>query len=180
MAPTDNELIARVLARDDRAAFGTLVERHQSSVRGFLRQLTNGNAALADDLAQDTFIRAYRGLKSYHETSAFGTWVLGIAHNLYRNAWRRQRTADNATEGLGDTDVGYSATRLSDLQHDLSLALRHLSADEQTAVHLHYHQGLSHQDIADVLECPVGTVKTHLARGKEKLRPLLSAWNPQT
>ncbi len=180
MNPSDAELIARVLASDDRAAFGELVERHQSAVRRFLRHLTAGDAALADDLAQETFVQAYRGLARFRGEASFSSWLLGIAHNHWRNARRRARHAAWLAENETAGDVAPSPAPAADLKHDLALALRALSADEQTAVHLCYQQGLSHSEIARVLDWPLGTVKTHLARGKEKLRHFLAAWNPQT
>lgn len=70
---TDAELIARALVTDDRAAFGLLVQRHHSAVRQFLRHLTRGDAALADDLAQETFVQAWRSLARFHGGSAFST-----------------------------------------------------------------------------------------------------------
>ena len=163
-----------------RAAFGELVRRHQSAVRNFLRHLSGGDAALADDLAQETFLTAYRGLARYRGESAFPTWLLGIAHNHWRNARRRQRdhVALDADENAHPTVP--APTRTTDLRHDLAAALGRLSPDEQTAVHLCYQQGLSHSEIAAVLDWPLGTVKTHLARGKDKLRQLLAVWNPQT
>jgi RNA polymerase sigma factor (sigma-70 family) len=176
---TDSELIARVLVSDDRAAFGALVERHQSAVRRFLRHVTRGDNALADDLAQDTFIQAWQNLGRFHGGSAFSTWLLGIAHNLSRNARRRQ----NRERGVQETSVEPSvdsAARSSDLSHDLGEAMKLLTADEQLTLHLCYQQGLSHAEISVLLDWPLGTVKTQLARSKEKLRPLLAAWNPQT
>ena len=177
---TDSELIARVLVSDDHAAFATLVRTHQSAVRNFLRHLTGGDHALADDLAQETFVQAYRGLNRFRGAASFSTWLLGIAHNHWRNARRRQRTVSLEPEHLATLDPAPSPARLSDLQQDLAHALRQLAPDEQTALHLTYQQGLSHGEIADVLQWPLGTVKTHLSRSKEKLRPLLASWNPQT
>jgi RNA polymerase sigma factor (sigma-70 family) len=175
----DADLIARVLTLDDRAAFGELVVRHQSAVRQFLRCLSGGNSALADDLAQETFVQAYRGLAHFRGDALFSTWLLGIAHNHWRNARRRNRDHAPLSEHTLD-DVGTTATHRVDLRHDLALAMRELSSDEQLALHLGYQQGKSHGEIAALLDWPLGTVKTHLARGKEKLRHLLSAWNPQT
>jgi RNA polymerase sigma-70 factor (ECF subfamily) len=176
----DLALIARVIGCDDRAAFGVLVVRHQSAVRNFLRSLTRGDHALADDLAQDTFVQAYRGIAQFRGDASFTTWLLGIAHNLWRNARRRQRAVPLETEHLIEEDAARGGVQTSDLQHDLAQALRQLAPDEQTALHLCYQQGLSHREIAEVLGWPIGTVKTHLARSKEKLRPLLASWNPQT
>ena len=180
MNPDDSTLIARVIASDDRAAFGELVLRHQSAVRHFLRSLTRGDAALADDLAQETFLQAYRGLARFRGEANFATWLLGIAHNYWRNARRRERSGPLESEHLVAQEPAPSAVRTSDLQHDLEQALNQLAPVEQTALHLCYQQGLSHREIADVLGSPVGTVKTHLARSKEKLRPLLASWNPKT
>lgn len=175
---TDSELIARALVSDDRAAFGELVQRHQSAVRRFLRHLARADDALADDLAQDTFVHAWRNLAGFHGRSAFLTWLLGIAHNHWRNARRRrERETTFAPASLPDPAIESSAPS-SDLRHDLAGALKHLSADERLALHLCYQQGLTHAEIADVLQWPLGTVKTHINRGKEKLRPLLSSWNP--
>jgi RNA polymerase sigma-70 factor (ECF subfamily) len=174
----DLELIARTLAADDRAAFGELVQRHQSAVRQFLRHLTRHDAALADDLAQETFVQAYRSLARFRGAASFSTWLLGIAHNHWRNAWRRQR---EHVEFIEDSPaVELRTENLGDLRHDLALALRELSREEQLAIHLHYHQGQSHAEIAGLAGWPLGTVKTHLARAKDKLRQHLAAWNPQT
>ncbi len=175
---SDSELIARALASDDRAAFGELVRRHQSAVRHFLRHLTRGDAATADDLAQDTFVDAHRKLGTFRAQSTFPTWLLGIAHNHWRNARRRQRSVPLKSEHLATLEPQPAAATTSDLQHDLAAALRELAADEQTALHLAYQQGLSHSEIAAILDWPLGTVKTHLARGKDKLRLLLASWNP--
>lgn len=180
MTPSDAELVARTRASDDYAAFGLLVSRHQSAVRRFLRHLARGDHALADDLAQETFVRAYRQLHVFRGDSSFATWLLGIAHNQWRNAWRRARREAplhpiHPSEPASDATVDQA-----DLRHDLDSALRQLPDDEQLALHLAYQQGLSHGEIAALLDWPLGTVKTHLARGKEKLRRLLAAWKPTT
>ena len=177
---TDTELIARALAAEDRAAFGLLVQRHQSAVRQFLRHLTHGDAALADDLAQETFVQAWRSLARFRGSSAFTTWLLGIAHNHWRNARRRERPHAALGEPGTPEPAVPATTSASDLHHDLSAALAQLDEDERLVLHLGYQQGLSHAEIAALLDWPLGTVKTHLARGKEKLRQLLAAWNPQT
>lgn len=181
MTETDSELIARVLTADDRAAFGKLVLRHQSSVRRFLRHLAGGDAGRADDLAQEVFIEAYRSLSRFRGEARFTTWLFGIAHNLNRNARRREKTARTA-EALpdGGEDPAPPPSHSVALNEDMAQALEKLSRDEQIAVHLFYHQDLSQQEIAEVTRWPLGTVKTHLARAREKLRSLLRVWNPQT
>jgi RNA polymerase sigma factor (sigma-70 family) len=174
----DADLISRVIASDDHASFGELVRRHQSAVRTFLRQLASGDHALADDLAQETFLQAYHGLARFRAESAFSTWLLGIAHNRWRNF--RRRSSFSPVVADHDEPAGDSALATSDLRHDLQMAMRHLSSEEQLALHVCYQQGLTHEEAAALLDWPLGTVKTHVARGKEKLRQQLAVWNPQT
>jgi RNA polymerase sigma-70 factor (ECF subfamily) len=179
-AVPDAALIARVLVADDRAAFGALVQRHQSAVRRYLRHLTGGDAALADDLAQETFLTAWRGLPRFQGRADFAIWLLGIAHNHCRNSRRRQRgAAAAATPEVPDESTPSPAHTVA-LHHDLFAALQQLDPEEQDVLHLFYQQGLTHPEIAGVLGQPLGTVKTHLARGKAKLRHHLAAWNPST
>jgi RNA polymerase sigma-70 factor, ECF subfamily len=178
---TDAELVARAVVDEDRGAFGELVRRHQSAVRHFLRHLTRGDAALADDLAQETFVQAWRGLARFRGDASFSTWLLGIARNHWRNARRSQREAGTLDDHAAAPELATpAATAQTDLRHDLARALAQLSADEQLALHLGYQQGLSHAEIATLLDWPLGTVKTHLARGKDQLRSLLATWNPST
>ena len=80
---SDAQLIARAVVQDDRHAFGELVRRHQSVVRSTLRRLTGGNVALADDLAQETFLLAYRNLTSFRQEAKFSTWLYRIAYNVF-------------------------------------------------------------------------------------------------
>ena len=179
MSPDDHDLIARTLVDADQAAFGELVRRHQSRVRGFLRRLAHGDSALADDLAQEAFVEAHRHLVNYRGASTFSTWLLGIAYNRYRNHRRRadQRVewvrADDELPAAPHPSAGSSA----DFRQDLQAALARLPADEQSAVHLCLVMGLSHGEAADVLSLPLGTLKTLVLRGKEKLRNYLQAWS---
>lgn len=177
MSLSDQDLVARVLVHHDRQAYGELVLRHQSAVRRFLRHLTHGDYAWADDLAQEAFLRAYKNLAHFRGDSSFCTWVFGIAHNQFRNARRRSRheAMDTAPE-----EVVPAENERIDLREDLSAALRQLSSEEQTALHLCFQQGLTHPEAADVMQVPLGTIKTLILRSKEKLRSLLAVWNPQT
>jgi RNA polymerase sigma-70 factor (ECF subfamily) len=177
---TEAELIARVVQSRDRDAFGALVVQHQSSVRNFLRHLTRGDAARADDLAQDTFVQAYRAVTRFQGRSTFSSWLLGIAHNLWRNDRRRVPLVTLEPEQVDEMAAVPSTTRLSDLRHDIALALRRLPPDEQPVVHLFYRQGLTHEEISLILNLPLGTVKTHLNRSRDKLRTLLSPWSTKS
>src|SRR5580765_5663432 len=97
---TDAQLIARVVVHDDRHAFSELVRRHQSSVRATLRRLTAGNHALADDLAQETFLLAYRKLATFRQEAQFSTWLYRIATNAFLTDARKRKE-----ELLGDADA---------------------------------------------------------------------------
>jgi len=173
---TDPDLIARAIASGDRDAFGELVRRHQSDVRRYLRHLVAGDHARADDLAQDTFLQAFRGLGRFQGGSTVKTWLMGIAHNLWRNDRRRLRPVPLDEAGPERIDPGPTPAEAGALGHDVAQAIRRLSPDEQQAVHLAYHQGLSHGEIAAVTGWPLGTVKTHLTRAKDQLRTHLSPW----
>src|SRR6184192_4079375 len=100
-AISDAQLIARVLVQDDRHAFGELVRRHQSTVRASLRKLTAGNHALADDLAQETFLLAYRKLGSFRQEARFSTWLYRIATNAFL-ADARKRKEELLGDAAGD------------------------------------------------------------------------------
>lgn len=193
MAPpavTDAELIARVIVQDDRHAFSELVRRYQSAVRATLRRLTAGNLALADDLAQDTFMLAYRNLKSFRHEARFSTWLYRIATNAFLADARKRkeellgdRDADLADDD-GDDATHYDAAggdhaRAATLKLDLERALAVLSDGERAAIVQCYHNDLSHEEAAYVLNCPVGTVKTHILRAKQKLKSRLAAWAPE-
>ncbi|HEX5162887.1 MAG TPA: sigma-70 family RNA polymerase sigma factor [Steroidobacteraceae bacterium] len=168
---TDARLIARVLHDDDRAAFGELVRRHQPLVRGFLRRMLGGAAELADDLAQETFIKAHRALRGYRGGAQFSSWLCAIATNELRAEWRRrQRRAEFLDEepGTGRTEAeDPAATR------DLAGALAALPETQRAALVLCYEQGLTHEEAAVALGCPLGTLKSHISRGKARLREWL-------
>ncbi len=187
---TDAQLIARCVASDDRHAFGELVRRHQSAVRACLRRLTAGNHALADDLAQDTFVLAWRNLRAFRQEARFSTWLYRIATNCWLAHARKRHEeplgdADAAlAEGDGDdADTGGEhvpdATRPASLRIDLERAMRVLSDNERAAIVQCYDNDLSHEEAAWVLGMPVGTVKTHILRAKRKLKAALAAWAPE-
>jgi RNA polymerase sigma factor (sigma-70 family) len=171
---SDADLIDRVVRHDERDAFSELVRRHQSQVRAFLRRLTCGDAALADDLAQDAFIRAYLGLKSFRGEARFSTWLMRIACNLFLMQTRKSRRRESTD--LPDSGGRQSPAHPSVLPVDLERAMRHLSEAERAALTLCYAHDMSHPEAASVLGCPVGTLKTHVLRGKEKLKKRLAAW----
>jgi RNA polymerase sigma-70 factor (ECF subfamily) len=177
MSPPDAALIARVLADDDRHAFAELVRRHQLAVRALLRRLARGDAALADDLAQETFLKAYRSLGAYRGRGAFPGWLYRIAYNLYLSEARRRRPEMPGVEEPKMKFVGPGgAGGDGALRHDLEQAMAGLRLEERAALALTYGQDLSHEEAAKLMDCPLGTLKSHVARAKEKLRIWLAPW----
>jgi RNA polymerase sigma-70 factor (ECF subfamily) len=172
---TDTDLIVRVLSRGDQNAFGELVRRYQSPVRAFLARMTRGDVHLADDLAQETFLKAWQKLQTYRGGARFSTWLFGIAFNEFRMASRRRKElALEDVDELSAAPEEPAAARDSHLRLDLTEALKLLNSNERAAVVLCCQNGLSHEEAAQVLDCPLGTVKTNILRGKEKLRRRLS------
>ena len=175
MSFTDADLIARVLLREDQNAFGELVRRYQSPVRGFLMKMTNGDTHLADDLAQEAFVKVWKKLGSFRSEGKFSTWLFGIAHNEWRMSVRGRKEV--ALEDLPDPPAEVEQTddaAASHLRLDLAEAMKVLTAAERAAIVLCCQNGLSHEEASQALDCPLGTVKTNVLRGKEKLRRRLA------
>jgi len=163
---SDLSLITLVVINNDHNAYGKLVAKYQSEVRGLLIKLTNGNKALADDLAQDVFIRAYKYLRTYKATARFSTWLYRIAYNVFIDHCKSYRF----NECLNGYDFTDDENNDIDTIIDIQKALTVLNENEKTSVLLHYEKGFSHSDIAKMMNMPLGTVKTNILRAKEKLR----------
>ncbi|MEO8670564.1 MAG: RNA polymerase sigma factor [Tahibacter sp.] len=175
-ARIDQTLVARALLGDDRRAFEQLVRRHQGMVRAQLCRLLHGDEAAADDLAQETFLLAWRKLGQFRREARFSTWLYRIAYACFLQTCRTQSWAARHAQDDG-MELLPAPAHAMDLRLDLARAMRHLSTAEQTVL-LHCVQlGLSHEEAAYVLEMPLGTVKTHATRGKAKLKTWLSAWH---
>jgi RNA polymerase sigma-70 factor (ECF subfamily) len=173
----DADLVARVLVDDDHHAFAELVRNHQSAVRGLLRQLTRNDLALADDLAQETFLRAYKNIRSFRGEAKFSTWLYRIAYNCFREEARKRKELVGIDEELLAAQED-PQTADPALKHDLMHALQLLPLHERSAILLCCQNGLSHDEAARVLDIPLGTVKTNVLRGREKLKKTLAAWGP--
>ena len=175
-ARDDAALILAVREHDDRDAFAELVRRHQSRVRAVLLRMVRGDAALADDLAQETFVLAWRNLRHFRFEARFSTWLYRIAFNAWQTEARRKREV-LLDEGL-DLDTLAIDERVADMpdvasRMDLERAMEALSDGERAAIAACYYADLTHEEAAQALGIPVGTVKTHVLRGKAKLRARL-------
>ena len=158
----DISLVAQVVVFRNTRAFDQLVQKYQSPVRRFFLNLTCGDSELSDDLAQDTFIKAYTNL------SSFSTWLYRIAYNVFYDYIRsRKETTDldarevDAANSTEQVNVGE--------QMDVYQSLRTLKEIERTCITLFYMEDVSIDKIAGITGCPVGTVKSHLSRAKDKL-----------
>lgn len=177
MPLNDADLVARVLLDDDHHAFAELVRNHQSTVRGLLRNLVRADVALADDLAQETFLRAYKNIRSFRGEAKFSTWLYRIAYNCFREDARKRKEL----VGIDETQLEAQPdpqTVDPALRQDLMHALQLLPLHERSAILLCCQNGLSHDEAARVLDIPLGTVKTNVLRGREKLKKTLAAWGP--
>lgn len=177
LARIDAALIDEIRRDGDPRAFGTLVRRHQGRIRAQLRQLLRDDPAMADDLAQETFVLAWRKLEQFRGEARFSTWLHRIAHACFLQ--HRRRRADAACPSTPEPGHADPAdTGNPELRLDLDRALGRLSEPQRVALLYCAQLGLSHEEAATVLELPLGTVKTHVTRGKARLRALLSDWSP--
>lgn len=175
-ACVDRALVARALLSDDRTAFEQLLRRHQAMVRAQLRRLLHGDVATADDLAQETFLLAWRKLDQFRGEAQFSTWLYRIAYACFLQACRKKPLPVDGT-GDGEAERLPAPEQAVDLQLDFERAVRRLSKAEQTVLLHCVQMGLSHEEAAYVLAMPLGTVKTHATRGKAKLKVWLAAWH---
>jgi RNA polymerase sigma-70 factor (ECF subfamily) len=180
LTPSDEELVERVRRHDDREAFAALVRRHQGMLRAYLKRLTGGHAALADELAQEAFLKAYRGLGGFKGEARFSTWLVTIARRTFfdRSAADRHPASDAApmaTEEAGTDDDGDARA----MKMDIDAALQRLSPAQRDAIVHCFLADLSHAEAAAVLQWPLGTLKSHVQRGLTRLRVLLKDWQPE-
>lgn len=173
-AISDQILISQAALFGSRHAFDMLVRRHESPLRQFLLNLTGGDRMLSDDLAQDTFIKAWLQLKTFKNNAAFKTWLFRIAYNVFYD-YIRSRKEVHSIEGVeSEIDRTYRQNASDgSLQSDLNKAMQLLSANERTCITLCYVNDMQIKEIAAVTDMPEGTVKSHLSRGKEKMTTFL-------
>ncbi len=167
---SDLSLVTRVTVLHDRQAFDQLVRKYQSPVRRFLLNLTLGNEALSDDLAQDTFLKAYVNIGQFKATASLQTWLMRIAYNTFYDHKRKNRAehtdiGDAGQMGVREAPVGEKL--------DVRKALAMLREEERTCITLQMIDGEPIDNIAHITGMPENTVKSHLKRGKEKMKTFL-------
>jgi len=159
-------------ATGERRAFGELVRRHGSSVRGLLRRM-GAQGAEADDVAQDAFLAAFERIAEFRGDGTFASWVKRIAARAYLRRLQKERRIGALTAEQAEVDAE-SAGGDAEGRIDLDEALKVLGRAERICVAMCFGAGLSHQEAADALNLPLGTVKSHVKRGLDKLRTRLA------
>jgi RNA polymerase sigma-70 factor (ECF subfamily) len=187
---TDEQLMRRV-ARDDAAAFDTLLLRHQAAVYNFLRRLVL-HAEMAEDLTQECFLRVWRARGSYLPTAMFRTWIFTIARHLAQDAGRQSRIETvpllserdsarcrSALSHEAEADIGADPAQIAmarALAAVLDRALQELPAELREVVILRDLEHLAYEQIADIVGCPLGTVKSRLNAARSRLRAVARHW----
>ena len=165
----DMSLVAQVAVMGNKRAFDQIVRQYQSDVRRFFLSQTLGNETLSDDLAQDTFIKAYTHIGQYRGTSSLLTWITRIAYNVWYDYKRSIRTEAPYSEMV----LSVSHTSDCMLKDDIYRALALLREEERTCITLQLIDGYAIDEIAKITDMPQNTVKSHLKRGKDKLTEYL-------
>lgn len=165
---SDMTLVTQVVVLHNKRAFDQLVRKYQSQVRRFFLNQTCGDKELSDDLAQDTFIKAYTSLNSFKGTANFSTWLYRIAYNVFFDYIRSQKPTSDLE--IVTTDAAYSNEQ-QDIgkKMDVYAALQQLKEAERTCITLFYMEEMEIKKIAEITGLAEGTVKSHLSRGKEKM-----------
>jgi RNA polymerase sigma-70 factor (ECF subfamily) len=159
----------------DENAFEELVRRRQVPIRGLLRRLCR-DASLGDDLMQDTFLQAWKSIRTLRCPETFGDWLRKIAVNKWRQHARDFKSVERMDEIDVDSSMPAANTQIA--AFDLESALEILRPERRLCVVLAYHEGLSQMEISTTTGIPLGTVKKHLAEGTRQLRDLLNAYCP--
>lgn len=185
----DRVLVERAQA-GDKQAFGFLVAKYQRKLNRLLSRMIRDSAEV-EDIAQETFIRAYRALSGFRNDSAFYTWLYRIGVNTAKNWLVTQRRraptstsldneeAENYDEGelLRHNDTPEQLLMSKQIGDTVNSAMEALPVDLRTAVILREIEGLSYEEIAQVMDCPIGTVRSRIFRAREaiaeRLRPVL-------
>ena len=172
--PEETAWVRRVVEKDDHSAFEQLVRLHQSPVRQFLRRLTSGDLERADDLAQETFFKAYRHLAGYRGDGKLRSWLFSIAYQLFVSDERRlqkRRPAPLEQEPVAPRIDG----RQVELSRTVSPMLECLRDEERAAILMCYQHELTHEEAASALKLPLGTLKSLVRRARLKMKQMYSA-----
>ena len=164
----DIALVTQVAVFHNKRAFDQLVRKYQSPVRRFFLNQTLGDEQLSDDLAQETFLKAYLNITKFRGLSSFSTWLMRIAYNVFYDDVRARTQTEDVATSLSALRQSASAGD-SNLKMDIYTALALLKPDERTCITLQLIDGYPIDQISKITGVPENTVKSHLRRGKEKM-----------
>ena len=173
----DDELVARCLDGID-GAFAELVDTYKSLVFGVISQVVRDQGRV-EDLAQEVFLKLYKGLPSYRGDAKLSTWIYRIVRNVCTDAATRDRPTASLDERNARGDLRYDPAvhdgtfHAAELREELERAISELPIEQRFLISAHYFGGQQYQELADILGMPIGTVKTQLHRAKARLRMLL-------
>ena len=165
--------MVRLARNGDRKAYSELVSRRQAWIRNLMRR-SCGDMTLADDLSQQVFLRAWKALPQLQDPGRFGPWLKRLAINVWLQYARRKDPARDAAELRDEAAVANADPAWIALDLDAALATR--AHDARICIVLAYHEGMTHDEIAELTDMPVGTVKSHIRRGTLRLREQLAAY----
>ena len=175
----DTDLIARV-RRGDVEGFNLLVSRWEKRVFNYLLRLT-GNPDDSLDLSQDVFLKAFQNIRKLDDTARFGPWLFRIAHNEAYSQFRKRRPEVAAPESENNETSFFDRQTAPGIAVDLSLAvsaaLDRLNPEQREAVVLKVYQGFKFDEMAEILDCPVSTVKSRLYTALDLLKDELAPGN---
>ena len=166
-------LIVNLARAGDRNAFEELVRRYQSPIRNFMRRSAR-DKSLADNLAQQTFFKVWLNIRNLKEAKAFGGWLKKIAVSIWLQHLRKNDALRNSDE-ISDEELTENPS--PGIAMDLNAALATLPETVRLCIILSYQEGMSHGEIVEATEIPLGTVKSHIKRGSEKIKTLLEAYD---
>lgn len=166
------KLVSRCVLADDRHAFGTLVEAYQPRLRRFFLNLTLGDEQLTDDLAQDTFVKAYLELRSFRGMARFGTWLFRIGYNEFYNYKRREHPT-TGLEGVDENENTAGTVAPNEATLDVKAAMAALSDVERSVVTLFYIEDVPLKKVAVITGIKESTLRSHLHRAREKMKTIL-------
>lgn len=169
------KLIALCVATDNRDAFGRLVEEYQEPLRRFILNLTGGDPMLTDDIAQETFLKAYMSIRSFKGLAKFKTWLYRIAYNEFIS-YRRKYGNESDFAPLPDIPPEHSPHTSTEINIDIATCMAQLSDNERTVALLFYLEDLPIKKIEEITGLPKGTITSHLNRARGKLKTI---YNPQ-
>lgn len=175
MPESDETLITRTVRLKDTAAYGELLRRYEKKILMLQHRLT-GERALAEDLTQETFLRAWQKLETFSGRGSFGGWLASLAFNVFRAHWRKHRRQreEVSLDAMEPSAPYRDETGSADLDRLLST----LPRQDQVILTLSYAYGLTNTEVGEVLEMPTGTVKARIHRAKAKIRMAMNVPAP--